>query len=150
MITIVRYCAARLLARRLRRALLMQQRSAIEDRVRDAARNGPAWVAICEHLREGGRGPGMYVCASGHLRIKGTVQNDRRGRSAAGRVVLNALGRAYAARGLWKIVSRIFRENTASLALHERYGFRVVGTYKRHGKLEGRVARLNLCYEKRI
>jgi len=34
-------------------------------------------------------------------------------------------------------VSRIFPENTASLALHERCGFRVVGTYQRHGKLEG-------------
>lgn len=43
----------------------------------------------------------------------------------------------YAERGFWKIVSRIFPENTASLALHERCGFRVVGTYQRHGKLEG-------------
>jgi phosphinothricin acetyltransferase len=34
-------------------------------------------------------------------------------------------------------VSRIFPENTASLALHERCGFRVVGVYQRHGKLEG-------------
>jgi phosphinothricin acetyltransferase len=28
-------------------------------------------------------------------------------------------------------------ENTASLALHGRCGFRVVGVYQRHGKLEG-------------
>ena len=34
-------------------------------------------------------------------------------------------------------MSRIFPENTASLALHERSGFRVVGVYQRHGKLEG-------------
>jgi phosphinothricin acetyltransferase len=34
-------------------------------------------------------------------------------------------------------VSRIFPENTASLKLHERCGFRVVGVYQRHGKLEG-------------
>lgn len=54
-----------------------------------------------------------------------------------GRVVLEALCRAYAERGFWKIVSRIFPENTASLALHERCGFRVVGVYKRHGRLEG-------------
>ena len=32
---------------------------------------------------------------------------------------------------------RIFPENVASLALHERCGFRVVGVYRRHGKLEG-------------
>ena len=34
-------------------------------------------------------------------------------------------------------MSRIFPENTASLALHERCEFRVVGTYQRHGKLDG-------------
>ena len=50
---------------------------------------------------------------------------------------LDALCRAYAERGFWKIVSRIFPENTASLALHERCGFRIVGIYKRHGKLAG-------------
>ena len=33
--------------------------------------------------------------------------------------------------------SRIFPENNASLALHERAGFRVVGTYHRHGQLDG-------------
>jgi len=54
-----------------------------------------------------------------------------------GRVVLDALCRAYAERGFWKIISRIFPENTASLAVHERCGFRVVGVYRRHGKLEG-------------
>ncbi len=64
------------------------------------------------------------------------VARSARGQGA-GRVVLDALCRAYADRGFWKIVSRIFPENTASLALHERCGFRVVGVYKRHGKLEG-------------
>ncbi|HTE85275.1 MAG TPA: hypothetical protein VK821_11125 [Dehalococcoidia bacterium] len=40
-------------------------------------------------------------------------------------------------RGFWKLVSRIFPENRAGLALHERAGFRVVGTYRRHAKLDG-------------
>jgi L-amino acid N-acyltransferase YncA len=31
----------------------------------------------------------------------------------------------------------IFPENAASLALHERAGFQVVGVYRRHGKLGG-------------
>jgi L-amino acid N-acyltransferase YncA len=57
--------------------------------------------------------------------------------SGAGRAALEALCHAYAERGFWKIVSRIFPENIASLALHERCGFRVVGVYHRHGKLEG-------------
>jgi phosphinothricin acetyltransferase len=55
--------------------------------------------------------------------------------TGAGRAALDALCRVYAERGFWKIVSRIFPENTASLALHERCGFRVVGVYRRHGKL---------------
>ena len=57
--------------------------------------------------------------------------------SGAGRAALNGLCRAYAERGFWKILSRIFPENTDSLRLHERCGFRVVGVYHRHGKLEG-------------
>lgn len=36
-----------------------------------------------------------------------------------------------------KLVSRIFPENTASLALMAGMDFRVVGTYRRHGTLEG-------------
>ena len=55
----------------------------------------------------------------------------------AGRAALDALSREYAARGFWKLVSRIFPENRASLILHERAGFRVVGVYRRHGRLDG-------------
>jgi len=79
-------------------------------------RTRPAYAGVAEHS--------VYVARS--ARGKG-----------AGRVVLEALCQAYAERGFWKIVSRIFPENTASLALHERCGFRVVGVYQRHGQLEG-------------
>lgn len=41
------------------------------------------------------------------------------------------------AAGLWKILSRIFPENTASLALCRRHGFLEVGVYHKHGKLDG-------------
>lgn len=81
-----------------------------------AYRARPAYAGVAEHS--------VYVVRS--ARGKG-----------AGRVALDALCRAYAERGFWKLVSRIFPENTASLALHERCGFRVVGVYERHGKLEG-------------
>jgi L-amino acid N-acyltransferase YncA len=57
--------------------------------------------------------------------------------TGAGRAALDALVREYEARGFWKLVSRIFPENQASLVLHERAGFRVVGMYRRHGRLEG-------------
>ena len=37
--------------------------------------------------------------------------------------------------GIWTLQSGIFPENTASLALHERAGFRVVGTRQRVGQM---------------
>lgn len=64
------------------------------------------------------------------------VERSARG-TGAGRAALEGLVREYAARGLWKLVSRIFPENAPSLALHERAGFRVVGVYRRHGKPDG-------------
>lgn len=81
-----------------------------------AYRSRPAYAGVAEHS--------VYVARS----ARGT---------GAGRAALEALCRAYAERGFWKLLSRIFPENTASLALHERCGFRVVGVYHRHGKLEG-------------
>jgi phosphinothricin acetyltransferase len=64
------------------------------------------------------------------------VERSARG-TGAGRMALAALGQACQARGFWKLVSRIFPENAASLALHARAGFRVVGVYRRHGRLDG-------------
>ena len=39
--------------------------------------------------------------------------------------------------GFWKVLSRLFPENAASRALCARHGFREVGVYRRHGKLDG-------------
>ena len=39
--------------------------------------------------------------------------------------------------GFWKVLSRLFPENAASRALCARHGFREVGTYRRHAKLDG-------------
>jgi L-amino acid N-acyltransferase YncA len=64
------------------------------------------------------------------------VDRDYRGRGA-GLAALEALCAVCADRGYWKLVSRIFPENAASLALHVRAGFRIVGTYERHGRLDG-------------
>jgi len=64
------------------------------------------------------------------------VERSARG-TGAGRAALEALCGACTERGFWKLLSRIFPENTASLALHARVGFRVVGVYHRHGKLDG-------------
>jgi L-amino acid N-acyltransferase YncA len=51
-----------------------------------------------------------------------------------GRLLLEAMIASTEAAGIWTIQSGIFPENRASLALHERVGFRVVGTRERLGR----------------
>ena len=55
-----------------------------------------------------------------------------------GKPLLNGVIDAAAAAGFWKILSRIFTFNTASRALCAACGFREVGIYENHGKLDGR------------
>ena len=55
-----------------------------------------------------------------------------------GAVLLRALIGSTEAAGIWTIQSGIFPENTASLRLHERAGFRVVGVRARLGRHRGR------------
>jgi phosphinothricin acetyltransferase len=64
------------------------------------------------------------------------VARAARGRGF-GRTTLAALIDEAQGRGYWKLVSRIFPENQASLALCRSLGFREVGTYRRHAKLDG-------------
>jgi L-amino acid N-acyltransferase YncA len=51
-----------------------------------------------------------------------------------GRALLDALIASTEDAGIWTIQSGIFPENAASLALHERAGFRVVGVRERVGR----------------
>jgi L-amino acid N-acyltransferase YncA/ubiquinone/menaquinone biosynthesis C-methylase UbiE len=55
-----------------------------------------------------------------------------------GAALLAALTGSAEAAGIWTIQSGVFPENTASLRLHERAGFRVVGTRERIGCHHGR------------
>jgi L-amino acid N-acyltransferase YncA len=64
------------------------------------------------------------------------VARAARGRGF-GRATLAALIAEAEGRGYWKLVSRIFPENEASLALCRSLGFREVGTYRRHARLDG-------------
>ena len=75
-------------------------------------------------------------CYAGVAEVSVYVAPDAAGRGV-GRALLEALiGRAEGA-GIWTIQAGIFPENTASLGLHERCGFRVVGTRERIGELHG-------------
>ena len=65
------------------------------------------------------------------------VAPEARGRGV-GAALLQALIDSTEAAGIWTIQSGIFPENTASLRLHERRGFRVVGVRERIGCHHGR------------
>ncbi|MET7746095.1 N-acetyltransferase family protein [Streptomyces sp. NPDC005385] len=61
------------------------------------------------------------------------VHSDARGQGV-GVALLRTLLASTEAAGIWTVQSGIFPENTASLALHERAGFRVIGTRERIGR----------------
>jgi L-amino acid N-acyltransferase YncA len=75
-------------------------------------------------------------CYAGVAEFSVYVARTRRG-TGAGRLAMAALLDAAEAAGYWKLISRIFPENTASRALMVKVGFREVGVYRRHGKLDG-------------
>jgi len=65
------------------------------------------------------------------------VHPAARGRRIGGRL-LSALIASTEAAGVWTIQSGIFPENTASVALHQAAGFRVVGRRERLARHHGR------------
>ena len=70
----------------------------------------------------------------GVVEHSGYVADRARGRGL-GRLLLNELISACDNAGIWTIQSSIFRENTASLRLHEHAGFRVVGHRERIARM---------------
>jgi L-amino acid N-acyltransferase YncA len=75
-------------------------------------------------------------CYAGVAEISVYVERGERG-AGTGTLVLERLCSWAQERGLWKLVSKLFPENTASLALVARCGFRVVGLHLRHARLDG-------------
>ena len=75
-------------------------------------------------------------CYAGIAECSVYVKRDMRGHGA-GRIALDALIRAAEEAGLWKLVSRVFIENKASRQLIGSLGFREVGIYEKHAKLDG-------------
>jgi phosphinothricin acetyltransferase len=75
-------------------------------------------------------------CYSGIAEFSVYVAREARGRGA-GRLAMQALIEAAEEAGFWKLLSRIFVENTASRNLVKSVGFREVGVYEKHGNLDG-------------
>jgi phosphinothricin acetyltransferase len=76
-------------------------------------------------------------CYAGVAEFSVYVERDARSRGA-GRAAMTALIEAARAAGFWKLVSRVFVENSASRGLLVSLGFREVGIYESHARLDGR------------
>jgi L-amino acid N-acyltransferase YncA len=77
------------------------------------------------------------LCYHGIVEFSVYVRRGYRGRGA-GRAALAALIETATARGMHKLTSRVFPENTASRALLKSLGFEEIGIHRRHGQLDGR------------
>ena len=117
-----------------------QPRSAqeIASRLAEADRY-PLVVAVEEDVVLGWAGLSAYrprACYEGIAEFSIYLARSARGRGI-GRQLLTALVDAARAQGFWKLVSRIFPTNAASRALCSSCGFREVGIYEKHGRLDG-------------
>ncbi len=82
----------------------------------------------------------------GAVSIYVAPESTRRG---LGRALLEALIEASERAGFWTLEAGIFPENAASVALHERCGFRFVGIRERVGQMPDGRWRDVLLYERR-
>jgi L-amino acid N-acyltransferase YncA len=100
----------------------------------------PAVVAQIDGEIIGWAGAGPYrarECYRGIGEFSMYVRRDWRGQGV-GDLVLAALIAEAERLGLWKLVSRVFPFNEASRALCRKHGFREVGVYEKHARLDGR------------
>lgn len=106
-----------------------------------AERDGRYPVVVAEHAGQvvAWAAAGSYrsrECYAGVCEFSVYADRAARGTGAA-QAALQALIDACTAAGFWKLVSRIFPENERSRGLCRKVGFREVGVYYRHAKLDG-------------
>jgi L-amino acid N-acyltransferase YncA len=75
-------------------------------------------------------------CYAGVAEVSVYVGAEARGRGV-GSTLLEAVVASSERAGIWTIQTGVFPENEASLALCRRFGFRLVGTRRRLGQLDG-------------
>ena len=106
----------------------------------------PSQVVIPPLLRKSmaksSAGPALDRTATGNVtrgigEFSMYVHRDWRGRGV-GDLLVAALINEAERLGLWKLLSRIFPFNEASRALCRKHGFREVGVYEKHARLDGR------------
>jgi len=119
-----------------------RQRSAEDQRawLQSIAGRYPAIVAEIDGEIIGWAGAGPYRdrdCYRGIGEFSTYVHRDWR-RRGVGDLLLDGLVGEAERLGLWKLLSRIFLSNEASRTLCRKHGFREVGVYEKHARLDGR------------
>jgi phosphinothricin acetyltransferase len=107
--------------------------------LRSNAGRYPAVVAHLDGEIIGWAGAGSYrdrECYRGIGEFSMYVRRDWRGRGVGDLLVAGLISEAERL-GLWKLLSRIFPFNQASRELCRKHGFREVGVYEKHARLEG-------------
>jgi L-amino acid N-acyltransferase YncA len=109
------------------------------ERIKAAARF-PVLVAVDDNdVVVGWAGLSAYrarACYAGVAEFSIYMDAAVRGRGV-GRRLLNGLIEEASKLGYWKLLSRVFPFNAASRALCRACGFREVGIYEKHAKLDG-------------
>jgi phosphinothricin acetyltransferase len=119
-----------------------RQRTAEDQRawLQSVAGRYPTVVAQIDDEIVGWAGAGPYrdrECYRGIGEFSMYVRRDWRCRGV-GDLLLAGLVNEAERLGLWKLLSRIFPFNEASRALCRKHGFREVGVYEKHARLDGR------------
>jgi L-amino acid N-acyltransferase YncA len=130
-------------------AVLAIYQQGIDDGNATFATQAPSWADFDEgHLPghrfvalDGDRVLGWIACSptskravyAGVVEESVYIHRDGRGRGV-GRALLNCVIASTEAAGVWTLRAGIFPENTASLGLHEKLGFRVIGVTERVGQ----------------
>ena len=86
------------------------------------------WASLSEHSAR--------PCYRGIAECSVYVHKGHQGKGA-GHALMHALIEEATWLGYWKLVSRAFLFNVASRAMCKRAGFREVGVYERHARLDG-------------
>ena len=78
----------------------------------------------------------LRKCYAGVAEVSAYVAEEARG-EGVGRELLAALIESSERGGIWTLETGVFPENEPSLRLLQRFGFRVVGTRERIGRMHG-------------
>ncbi len=125
----------------------LRTEKAMRKWLRDHDGHHPVLVATVESDSEIGNGTVVgwtsvtayrpRACYSGVGEFSVYVKSGYSGKGIGKKLILSLVDEATKL-GYWKLLSRIFTFNTASRGLCKKCGFREVGIYRKHGKLDGK------------